>query len=658
MNLTHVNTPIKIGNIEVKNRVVRTAHGTGLAGGKVSDELVTYHEERAKGGVGLTILEVMGVHQSGPGALNAFLAPGYDDNFPRMMDRLHKYDMTVFQQLWHAGNNILPLDGSPPWAPSDIPGPLLNVVPVSMTKAMIDEIVEAYAEATRRCEQWGLDGVEVHCAHGYLPSQFLSRNTNKRTDDYGGPIENRARFMLELLAACRAVVSKDFVVGIRLSADVIADGVDASDNLQVAKMAEDRGLIDFVNVSQGVYQSFPKFIGGMHEPMGYELDTSLPVTQNLKNTPTMVIGRFRTLEEADQLIRNGDCDMVGMNRATIADPHLVRKTFEGHPEQVRPCIACNQGCIGQELQLGHIGCAVNTGAGDESNWGDHRLEVSETPKRVLVIGGGPAGMEAARVAALRGHKVVLAEAQPDLGGTINIAAKAPTRQNLRDITLWLEQELYRLGVEVRLSTYLEVDDIAEQDFDEVVVATGATPRMDGIQISNPGEPVRGIQQDHVISSNELFENNRRELGRTAVVLDDTGHFEGIAAAEYLLSEGLEVTYVSRQISFAPRVEPALMAEPALQRLTNGHFHNKLRSRAIEIQKDSVIVAPTFVAEGNNVNESVPADTVVLISLNRPNRDLYNQLIDRGMKAKVVGDANTPRFLTYAMREGHVAGATV
>jgi pyruvate/2-oxoglutarate dehydrogenase complex dihydrolipoamide dehydrogenase (E3) component len=204
---------------------------------------------------------------------------------------------------------------------------------------------------------------------------------------------------------------------------------------------------------------------------------------------------------------------------------------------------------------------------------------------------------------------------------------------------------------------MDIDEVTAEGVDAVIVACGSTPRMDGIQISNPGEPIEGVDQSHVLSSNDLFEGGRY-LGKTAVVIDDAGHYEGIAAAEFLLSKGLEVTYVSRHVSFAPRVEAALMTEAALQRLDRGHFRQMLRSRGVAIEKDTVVIAPSYVAAGSNVSEAIAADTVVLISLNRPNRDLYDALVGQGADVRVVGDANSPRFLSYATRDGHVAGASV
>ncbi|WP_310531279.1 FAD-dependent oxidoreductase [Novosphingobium sp.] len=659
MALTHVNTPICLNGLEIRNRVVRSAHATGLdrGTGQVSDDLIAYHVARAKGGVGLTFVEILSVHPSTPGTLNIWL-PGFGDGYRRLVDTVKPHGMRLMQQLWHAGHNALPLDGSPPWSASDVPALQFGVAPIAMNKAMIDEIVEAYANAARLCEEWGADGLEIHGAHGYLPAQFLSLNANRRDDDYGGSFENRARFTLEVMAAIRASVSRSFVVGIRVGDDATPGGVTAHDYLRLVQMLEQRGLVDFVDISMGNKQTYPKMIGGMHEPAGYELPLSTQISRHVAS-PTIVIGRFRTLEEADQVIRSGDADMIAMTRATIADPELVRKSLAGHPEQVRPCIGCNQGCVGGLKSTGLMGCAVNPAVGFEDQLAECAIKPVAEPRKVLVIGGGPAGMEAARVAALRGHNVTLFEADRKLGGAVWLAAKAPNRGGIADVTIWLEEEIFRLGVDVRMNTFVDEDDIAAEAPDQVIIATGSLPRVDGMAISNPGEPLQGIDDRRVLSSNDLFLQPGAVAAKTAVVVDDAGHFEGLAAAEYLVSQGVAVTLVARHTAAGYLMEPALMAEPALQRLTaSGHFSYRTRSRAIRVTPQGVVIGPVFMPADWDGAEEIAADLIVMVSVNHPNRDLYNSLRERGISAEIVGDANSPRYLGHAIREGHLAARRV
>lgn len=657
MTLTHILTPLKIANVEIRNRVVRTAHATFLGGGTVNDDLIAYHLARGKGGVGLSIVEILGVHWSTPASINAF-TPGIDEAYRKLVDTIRPTGMKLFQQLWHGGHNTLPLDGSPPWSASDLPGLIAGTPAIPMTKTMIDEVVGAFAEAARKCFEWGIDGVEVHAAHGYLPQQFLAPAMNKREDEYGGPFENRIRFLSEVLEAIRAAVPAGYPVGIRLASDDMDQGFGADDNIAVLRYCDERGLIDYVNLSLGNYQTSAKMIGAMHEPVGYELPTNLPIKQATR-LPSIVTGRFRTLEEGDQVLRAGEAEMVSYVRALIADPELVNKTVAGHPEQVRPCIGCNQGCSARLFQPPYrMGCTVNPGVGFERSIGDDRLSSAEVPKRVLVVGGGPAGMEAARVAVLRGHKVTLAEAMPSLGGAINDAARAPTRQGIADLTVWLEQEIYRLGVEVQLSTYIEPDDVAAGAWDAVILATGSRARLDGIQITNGAEAISGMDQPHVLSSVDALHARVESLGRTAVVIDDAGHYEALSVAEYLATKGLSVRFVTPFVSVGPRVENAWVVEPALKRLSQFDFAARTRTRAIAIAPGSVTVGPTYLPKSSNQTEILPADTVVFVSLNHANRDLFDALSGKIAELRIVGDANSPRHLPTAMMEGHMAGASV
>lgn len=657
MNLKHILSPMKIASAQIKNRIVRTAHMTNLGGGTINEDLIHYHYERARNEVGLSMLEILGVHWSTPSSINIF-ADDVADGYCRLVDRIAPTGMKMFQQLWHAGHNALPLDGSPPWSSSSLPGLFAGVPAIPMTKAMIDEIVGAFAEAAAKCAQWGIDGVEVHAAHGYLMAQFLTPALNTRKDDYGGPFENRIRFLTEVLKAVRAAVPKGYPVGIRVAPDGMTNGLDVAEVQRIVSYVEERNLIDFVNISQGNYQTASKMIGGMHEPAGYELDKSRPIAQTTK-LPTIVTGRFRTLEEAEQVIRSGDATMVSFVRALIADPAMITKTLAGFPERVRPCIACNQGCSARLFEAPfRMGCAINPGVGFEATLGDAHLAKAQTAKRVLVVGGGPAGMEAARVAATRGHKVSLVEALPNLGGALNIAARAPTRHGMGDLVTWLQDEIYRLGVSVSLSTYYDAEDLSADDWDAVIVATGSIPRMDGVQLSRPGVPITGIDLPHVHSSHSIMTGQTGVFGKTAVVIDEAGHYEGLATSEFLAQKGVAVTLVTRHAALAPGIQNAWMVEPALQRLAQYQFKEISRTRVVEVGTGTITIAPDYLPDDTNSLSEIPADMVVFISLNESNRSLYNKLDGRISDLRIAGDANSPRHLPTAMQEGHIAGLTV
>ena len=655
MAYTHIDKPVMLGKLEIKNRTFRPAHAMGLGLGTMNDAVIAYHEERARGGVGLIINEIGSVHPSTKGFMDIF-DPAIEGGMRKLVDRIKPHGTKVFQQLWHGGH-YAGFDGSVPWSASDMPNVVKRVVPVRMTKGMIDEIIGSYAECARRMEEYGLDGVDVHCAHGYLPHQFLSPLTNDRDDEYGGGFEDRARFTIEVLEAIRGAVSSNFVVGVRVGTDLAPGGVTLEDTVRITLMLEERRLIDYVNVSVGNYNRNDKMIGGMNEPAGYEMPTSIPITHAV-TLPTLVTGRFRTLEEIDQLVRAGDADMGGLVRAMIADPTLVTRSLAGDAARVRPCIACNQACVANLLHGLPSECTVNPGAGHELERGDHLLTPATQARTILIVGGGPAGLEAARVAATRGHAVILAEASPSLGGSIRAAAKAPMRHSMIDIVTWLEEEVYRLGVDVRLSTYLDAAGVLEIGADAVVIATGAMERMDGVQIAHAGEPIRNMERKGVISSTELFMATPAALGRTAVVIDDVGHFEGLGSAEFLISRGLQVTYVTPLPEIAPEASKTLMVEPYLQRMQGKPFSYMIRTRGIAIEQGEVVVGPAYLSGSDADSVRLPADTVVVVSHNRPNREVYDELFDQVEHLHVIGDANSPRYLQTAIREGHIAGAAI
>jgi len=656
MKLTHALEPIHINGIEIKNRIFRPGHGTYYGLGEVTDKLIAYHEARARSGVGLSTLEVCCVHPSSGSNRTLY---GWDDNiipgFQRISDAVHRHGMKLFVQIWHGGHHWPGVDGSPPWSPSTVPSPW-GFVPVAMDAQRIVEVINAFAATARRAEEGGLDGVELHFGHGYLVHQFFSPITNRREDAYGGSLENRMRFGRECLRAVRAAVSADFPVGIRISDAHVPGGVTPEECAAIVASYVDEGLLDFVNGSMGSYYDVPSMLPAMDTPTGSMLPSSGPIVAAAKGrVVTMVAGRYRTVEEADQAIREGTADMIGINRAMIADPDFFAKSLAGQAERVRPCIGCNQGCVGGILAFPpSMACTVNPSVGQEATLDERLIEKTAHPQKVVVVGGGPAGMEAARIAAIAGHQVTLFEAQPRLGGAINLAKMAPKAGQFGDIAVWLEQEIFRLGVDVRLSSYAERDEVISERPDRVIIATGSTPRLDGVQAAVPGLVAKGLDQAHVHSSHTIYDVPRNQLGLQATVFDDVGHFEALGITEYLVAAGLDVTFVTRLDSLAPQVNAIQRLEPILRRLRQGKFKLRTRSRIVEIGKSEVALGWL---EGDEVT-IIPADTVVWVGYNEPNNALYQDLVqhlDEKVVVTAVGDAVTPRDLQVAIREGHMAG---
>lgn len=648
-------SPIKINNLEIKNRIVRPAHGTYYGGGGITDRLIAYHEARARSGVGLSMLEATPVHRS------TFLPTiwAWDDSiipgFQSIAKAVHTHGMGLFTQLFHGGHHWPPLDGSRGWSASTVPSPFGHV-PLAMSADQIGEIVEAFAAAAMRARAGGLDGVELHFGHGYLLHQFLSPLTNQRTDEYGGSLENRMRICRETLVAVRKAVGLDYPVGIRISDQHFPGGLSIEDCTEVVRQFSSEALIDFVNASTGSYHSVHVMVPVMDQPPGAMLPAAAPIAAGADGSRVvrMVAGRYRTLEEADQTLREGVADMVGMVRAMIADPELIPKTLAGNVERVRPCIGCNQGVFPSGATAATMGCTVNTAVGAERTLSEDLIERTSRPMKVVVVGGGPSGMEAARMAALAGHAVVLFEADRRLGGAINVARRAPKLQGIGDIVYWLEREIYRLGVDVRLSTFAQADEILAERPSKVIIATGSIPKMDGAQAS--GVTASGVDQSHVYSSHEIFDVPVSVLGKTALVYDDVGHYEAVAVAEHLIEQGLAVTFVTRHSSMAPLMLTTTRAHTALTRLSEGNFSRYFDARLREIQKGACEIS---ISDSTKLI-AVPADLVVLVTSNRSNSEIALELegrVDRnsGMKLIVTGDALSPRDLTSAIHEGHLAG---
>ena len=639
----HLFTPLQIGPLTIKNRIVRSAHGTLLTG----EKLIAYHEARAAGGVALSTLEATGVHSNAPS-----MVPLYSDDcipfYRELSSRMRPYGMAMFQQIYHPGSATRPKKSATQISSSAIPNPMVGGIPTEMSVADIAEMVEAFAAAARRCREGGLDGIDVHASSGYLIEQFLSPANNTRTDEYGGSLENRMRFLVEILEAIRSEVGDDYCMGIRLpNEEYIPGGLSPEDIAEIARIVEP--YVDYVSLHMGSYWRFYKLLAPMDEPLANEMPANARITAGLTK-PTMVVGRIMTLDDAERIVADGAADMVSMVRALIADPELVNKSQRGDAHLVRPCIGSNIGCVGQLMSTGALSCVVNVAAAQETNVTFEPAGTAPVAKRVLVVGGGPAGLEAARTAALRGHEVHLYEATRRLGGQVSIAATAPHRSDIGAITEWLVSEIERLGVTIRLNTMVDPDVVAELAPDEVIVATGTSPRRDGFQLSAPITPVPGHALPHVYTSWDVFGfGGRAVLNGPAVVYDDTGTFEAISVCDALLEAGLPVTLVGRldAIGASLPYPPATVAA-AKERLYSGSFDFIGGHHLIAIDQETVTIGVPF-TERERV---VPASTVVIVTYGHPNRELAEYLAEEGGSWSVhrVGDVTGTNGILPAIHQ--------
>jgi 2,4-dienoyl-CoA reductase-like NADH-dependent reductase (Old Yellow Enzyme family) len=621
--------PIQVGPVAIPNRIVRSAHGTLLHG----EALIAYHEARARGGVGMSTMEATSVHAGAPSRLPLWsdeVLPFYEE----ISRRVHGHGMKLFQQIYHPGASAPGVGAlGAPWSVGETPNPMLGVTPMAMNQGMIDEVVAAFGAAARRVRDGGLDGIDIHASSGYLIHEFLSPALNRREDGYGGSPERRLRFLLEVIAAVRATVGQDIAVGVRLpNDDFVPGGLTPEHNAAIARAVEP--LVDYISLHMGSYWRFHKLIAPTDDPLGAEMDANRPITAVISK-PRIVVGRIMTLDHASAIVARGEGDMVSMVRALIADPELVNKARRLEEHTIRPCIGTNIGCVGQLMSRGVLSCVVNIAAAREDKVSFEPQDRAARPRRMLVVGGGPAGLEAARTLALRGHDVELHEATSRLGGQVALAAAAPHRADVGQITRWLESEIETLGVKVRLNSLVDADVVGALAPDEVIVATGASPRRDGFQLARPAEPIAGHDLPHVHDSWALFGVGARpRIEGAAVVFDDTGSFEAISAADVLLAAGVPVTLVSRLEKMGESLPyPPVTVAAARERLMAGQFDfiGGHYLRAITPGEVEIGVLHT-----DRVRR-LPARTVVLVGFNAPNRELADALAAQGRAVHLIGD---------------------
>ncbi len=532
----HLFTPLRIGGVEVSNRILSTGHDTSMAhAGHVTDAMIAYHEARARGGAGLIVSQVVGVHETA--RYTSHVLMGTDDSclpgFRRLAETVHAHGTRIFAQLFHPGREIMEVaDGTAPvaYSSSATPSDRFHVVPRAMSVAMIGEVVEGYGAAARRMQEAGMDGVEIVASHGYLPAQFLSPQINQREDAYGGSFENRIRFALEAIEAVRAATGEDFAIGLRISGDEhVEGGMRDADSLEVIQALAP--LLDYVNVIAGTSASLG---GSIHivPPMFQETGYVAPFAHAVKQSvdiPVMVAGRINQPQDAEGIIASQQADMCGMTRAMICDPMMPAKARDGHADDIRACIGCNQACIGHFHKGVPISCIQYPESGRELIYG--ALRRAETPKRIMVIGGGPAGMKAASTAAAMGHHVELHEATAQLGGQALLAQMLPGRAEFGGIVTNLRSEMERAGVSVHLNSEVTAESVTRAAPGAVIVATGGTARLpQGMEFG---------EDAHIVTAWDVLRSHAN-VGGSVTIADWRADWVGLGVAELLASAGRRV----------------------------------------------------------------------------------------------------------------------
>ena len=642
-------SPIRLGGRTARNRIVSTPHNTNYgANGLPTDRLIAYHAEKAKGGCGTVMMfgsASVSPLQPTPETQVNLWKPEIEPWLRKMADAIHEHGALCLSQMMFVGRRGssmgTPYPGRGPSATTCERSPL---VPHVLRRHEIQEIVEAYARCARRLFDCGFDGCDLPFYADIFPEQFWNPRVNQRTDEYGGCLENRLRVSLDILKAIRNEVGRDFIVGVRISGeDEDREGLDHASLKEIGALLDATGLIDYFTVTRGTVSTFRARginIPSAYFPQGTFVEIAASMKQAIKAS-VISGGRIVYPAHAEELLRSGMVDLVSMTRALMADPDLPRKAAAGQAEEIRLCMGSNEGCI-DRVYLGlAIGCIQNPAMGKEADLG--QLTPALRKKRVVVIGGGPAGMEAARVAALRGHQVILIERAKQLGGQVLLAARAPCRSEYEGSVRWLARQITQAGVDVRLGVDATPALIRGLHPDALVIATGAHPRRPGIA---------GDTLPHVATVHGLLAGEFEPRGR-CLVYDEAGHMAGPSTADYLSERGHAVEIVTRLYSVGEDLGTTLKATLTSRLLKKGVVFRPLTALE-EIEPGRVRLRNVY----SDQETWEPIDSVVLSSGAVGDDDIYYELRDEVAEAYLVGDALAPRRVADAILEATRAGRQI
>jgi len=644
-------SPLRIGAVTLKNRVVSSGHDTVMIDdGRITDQLVAYQEARAAGGAGLIVLQVGGVHPSAKYTSHALMADDDDCilGYQRLATTIHQYGCAVFGQLFHGGREVMETqDGSlaAALAPSSVPTERFHVMPRAMPNDLVHEVIESYGSAAARLQRAGLDGVEVVASHGYLPAQFLNPHVNLRTDEFGGSPAHRRRFLHDAVASVRRQVGSDFVVGVRVSVDERTDGHVPEDELFAALSAlTEDPRIDYVSVVAGTSATLA---GSVHiaPPMTEAPGYTAPLAAKVKavlDIPVMVAGRINQPQEAEQIIASGRADACAMTRALICDPLLPVKAAAGRADDIRACIGCNQACIGHFHAGYPISCIQRPETGRELTYGSY--PASARARDVMVVGGGPAGLKTAVVAAQRGHRVTVYEAAHRLGGQVLLAERLPGRAEFGGAITNLLSEVERYGVAVQRDTRVDRSLVDTTNPDVVIVATGATPRCPQLELMDEPVVVDAWQvlQDHPLPSGHV------------VVADWRCDWIGMGVAQRLAHTGHKVTLAVD--GYLPgQLVQQYVRDTMLAALHRAKVSVIPTVRIIGADADSVYLQDTLTDEPVIVDDVA---ALVLAQGHLPVIDLLDDLSGYPGEVHVIGDALAPRTVEEAVLEGLVVACEI
>jgi 2,4-dienoyl-CoA reductase-like NADH-dependent reductase (Old Yellow Enzyme family)/thioredoxin reductase len=637
-------SPIEIGPRRVRNRICCSAHADSLAeDGMPTERTVRYYELKARGGTGFMMcFGSASVHATSP-ARDWNGVELFDDrvipHLQKFSETMHRYGVPCVAQITHRGRRGRSTDTwERMYAPSAVREPNHRETPHPLGHARMKEFVKAFADAAGRLQQGGFDGCEVMASHCHLIDQFWTPNANRRGDDYGGDLAARLRFGIEVLQAVRDRVGRDFIVGIRMTGDDFTEGgLDGGTCQEIAGRLSELGLLDYFNVIGASPETYPgeaAAVPDMSFPLGVYASLAAAIRAAV-NVPVIATGRINDPAVAERLLSEGQADLCVMNRALIADPDFPNKAKEGRLDDVRQCMGYNTGCIDRIYTGRGVTCVQNAVIGREAAWAE--LPRATAPRKVVIVGGGPAGLECARVARLRGHQVVLFEKRPELGGQTLIARKAPARQDFDGACRYSALQCRKLGVTIHLGVTADAGRILAEAPDVVVLATGARAFRPAV----PGLDEYGYSAWEVLEGTVV-------PGARVLVIDEEYGYQGPSAAEYLLDRGKEVHLVTSERTICTFLG-ATTAPPVFQRLFSkgAKLHCNLRVTRLEAGQ---AVAANVWSEQEEVLG--PYDAFVYAYGGEAVCGLDKELEGKVGRVELIGDCFAPRSLQHAILEGH------